>query len=214
MRARLGCDRLEHERLGADAPGFTLLEILVALVVLGFVLVILAQGVQFGLQAWRSQARVTTERGDLDTVDRTLRNLVERMDPGGQAAGTRVQGDARRVAFTTDLPLAAAQPATRHADVSLSVDGAHRFSLFWVAHFRNWVGPARVPEQATLVEGVDHVEISYWQPADKDKPGGWLAQWDGRRGAPPLVRFRVVFADSRRHWPDIVVATMRERQQP
>ncbi len=201
-----------HARPGE--AGFTLLEILVALVVLGLVLVLLGQGVQFGLAAWRSQARIAAERGDLDTVDRTLRTLVARMDPGGQAAEARVQGDGRSLAFTTDLPLAAVQLATRHADVSLSVDGAHRLSLFWVTHFRNWLGPARVPAQATLAEGVDRLEISYWQPPFGGKPGGWLARWDGRGDPPALIRFRLSFTDPRRHWPDIVTATMRTRDRP
>jgi prepilin-type N-terminal cleavage/methylation domain-containing protein len=202
-----------HDR-SPPQGGFTLLEILVALAVLGFVLVMLSQGVQFGLQAWRSQARIAAERGDLDTVGRTLRNLVGRMDPGGQAAGARVVGDDRTLAFTTDLPLAAVQPANRHADVSLSVDSAHRLSLFWVTHFRNWLGPARVPAQATLADGVDHLDVSYWQSPVGGKPGAWLARWDGRVALPGLVKFRIVFTDRRRHWPDIVTAPMRERPHP
>ena len=198
-----------------DEPGFTLLEILVALVVFGFVMVALTQGVQFGLAAWRSQARVTAQRGDLDAVDRTLRSLVARMDPGGQAAGTRVQGSARTLAFTTELPLATGPLVTREADVSLAVDGTHRLSLFWLPHFRTWLGPPRVPAQATLTDDVDRIEISYWQPPAANRPGGWVAVWDGRRGAPGLIRFRIVFAPtSRRRWPDIVVAPMRARPLP
>ncbi len=206
-------------RRAHDERGFTLLEILVGLVVLGFVLVMLTQGIQFGLQAWRSQAQITTERGDLDTVDRTLRTMVERMDPGSQVSGTLVRGNAHSVSFTTDLPFAAAQLASRQADVSVSVDAAHRLSLFWLTHFRNWLGPARVPAQATLADGVDHVEISYWQRPiagrpGVGKPGGWVTEWDGRAGPPALVRFRLAFVDRRRHWPDIVSAPMRERPRP
>lgn len=191
--------------------GFTLLEILIALVVLGFVLVMLTQGVQFGLQAWRAQARAMAERGDLDTVDRTLHTLIARMDPGDASGETRIRGDANSLSFTTDLPLATGLHVTRQADVSLVVDGAHRLVLLWLPHFRVWFGPPRVPERATLLEGVDRLAISYWQPASPGKPGGWLEAWTAR-DPPALVRIRIIFPPrSPRHWPDLVAQPMRER---
>jgi len=93
------------------AAGFTLLEILVALVVLGFLMVGLSQGVRFGLTAWGMQERLINQRGDLDAVDRALRQLVARMDPGTRADPPRVTGTQAEFAFTAALPLiAAAEP--------------------------------------------------------------------------------------------------------
>ena len=50
--------------------GFTLLEILAALVVLAALLLALRQGVAFGVAAADAQARLAAEREDLDAVAR------------------------------------------------------------------------------------------------------------------------------------------------
>ena len=52
--------------------GFTLLELLAALIVLSLLLVAITQGVRFGVQAWQTQSRACwIARDDLDAVDRT-----------------------------------------------------------------------------------------------------------------------------------------------
>ena len=62
--------------------GFALLEILIALMVLGFLFVGLAQGVHFGLFASATEARLTSGNDDFNTLDNTLRHLIEVADPG------------------------------------------------------------------------------------------------------------------------------------
>lgn len=186
--------------------GFTLLEILVALIVLGLIVIGLAQGVQFGLRAWDAQARTIARREDLDAVDRTLRRLVEAMDPGSSAEPLTIAGTARSVAFTTSLPMFAAALPTRRADVALGVDAAHRLMLRWTPHLHAVLLAPAMAQETELLRGVDHLEIAYWAGT----AGGWQASWN--LPLPPgLVRIRLVFAkgDARR-WPDIVAAPMRE----
>ena len=197
------------------------MEILVVLVVLGLLMVTLAQGTQFGLRAWQSQARLTSERGDLDAVDRSLRTLIERINPGGYR-GERPAfiGTPRSVTFRTELPMAAGALASREADVTVAVDGAHRLQLFWRSFYRNPIGPLPRPGEALLLEGVDHIDISYFQP-DSGAPGNsqggnsqggaWLSTWNGIV-LPKLIRIRIVFENAARpRWPDIVAAPRRDK---
>ena len=60
--------------------GFTLLEMLVALVVLGFLMVGLTQGSRFGIQAWRHQADMIAAHDQFDSIDRTLRQLLSQAE--------------------------------------------------------------------------------------------------------------------------------------
>ncbi|MFC7544367.1 prepilin-type N-terminal cleavage/methylation domain-containing protein [Siccirubricoccus deserti] len=69
-------------RVTLRGKGFTLVEVLAALVVLGLVVGGLAQGMRFGLQAWDRAASLIEAGDTLDAVDRTLRHLVARMHPG------------------------------------------------------------------------------------------------------------------------------------
>ena len=63
--------------------GFTLLELLVALAVLGLLMAGLVQGLRLGVSVWTTQTKRLAASGHLDLTDRTLRTLIARMDPGG-----------------------------------------------------------------------------------------------------------------------------------
>jgi prepilin-type N-terminal cleavage/methylation domain-containing protein len=191
-----------------NAAGFTLLETLVALVVLGFLMAGLAEGLRFGVAAWQTQARKTAERSDLDAVDRTLRTLIARMDPGGfSPQQPALVGNARNIVFTTSLPQAADALPSRDADVTLGVDEAHQMRLQWLVHYRNRIGRPPLPENVVLRNDVDHLEIAYWQASKT----GWQNEWT-ERALPKLIRIRVVpVRDGGHRGPDIVIAPMRDR---
>lgn len=193
-----------------SSDGFTLLEVLVALVVMGFLLVGLSQGTRFGLRAWDIQARMIDEHGELDAVDRALRRLIQQLDPGTPTTGSTLAGTARQIVFTSDLPMAAVA-ATRRADMILAVDAAHRLMLRWTPHMHAVrIGPPPALQDAELLRGVDRLEIGYWR---RDGVGGWLSRWSDRE-LPALIRIRIVFVEGdARTSPDIVAAPMLGRQE-
>jgi general secretion pathway protein J len=188
--------------------GFTLLEILVALVVMGFLMIGLSQGTRFGLQALAMQSRDIDRYGDLDAVDRTTRRLIARMDPGSATRNATLRGTASSVAFTSDLPMAASGGSASRADMLLIVDASHRLTLRWTPHLHaTRFGPAPRPQEAELLQGVDRIEFGYWQTGGSN----WQAAWTGR-DLPALIRLRIVFpTQDPRSWPDIVAAPLLDR---
>lgn len=189
--------------------GFTLLEILVALVVLGFVVAGLSQGLRFGLRATERSERLSMERGDLDAVDRLLRRLVAQMDPGTRRTPAAVEGDAASFAFATDLGAAAGALATTQADVRIAAQGG-RLVLRWTpARHVTPLAPPAPPQDTVLLDGLDRVELSYWGTDGGDARPSWRTEWR-QRALPLLVRIRLVFpAGSARRWPDIVAGPAR-----
>ncbi len=188
--------------------GFTLLEVLVALAVFGLLIAGLVQGLRLGVNAWQAQARTLAARGDMDAADRTLRTLIERMDPGGVSGRPATfKGTARSLVFTTTLPQAADMMVTRAAVVTLAVDEGNRLELLWLPNYRYRIGPTPPPGRVTLLHDVDHVEMAYWH----DPQAGWQSEWGGVV-LPKLIRIRVVFTrGSGRHGYDIVIMPMRDR---
>jgi general secretion pathway protein J len=187
------------------ARGFTLLEVLAALAVLGLLLLALRQGSDFGFTAWGTQARLIARDGELDSVDRALRRLIGHMDPGSEAEPGTLAGDAHTLAFTTDLPVAAEGLPTRAADIGLGVDGAKRLVLRWETHLhaQRFVA-APPPHIEELVRNVDHLDLAYW------RDGAWTGSASVKE-VPQLVRVHIVFASGdARHWPDIIAAPVRE----
>ncbi len=193
----------------AAQAGFTLLEIMVALVVFGILVAGLAQGVQFGLRAWNGQTALIAQRGDMEAVDSALRGLIEAMDPGSAraTAATTMVGKPHGFAFATELPEGAADADDRHADVALGVDANHDLVLRWTPHLHavRLAGAASI-ESDVLLGGVARVDFQYWQ--NSTTGGTWSDQWNNP-GAPALVRIQIIFKDDR-SWPAIVVATMRQ----
>jgi general secretion pathway protein J len=188
--------------------GFTLLEILVALAVFSLLMVGLVQGLRLGVNAWQAQARTMAGRGDVEAADRTLRALIERMDPGGVSGRPATfKGTSHSLIFTTTLPQAADTMVTQAAVVTLAVDERNQLQLLWLPNFRYRLGPTPPPGRVTLLGDVDHLEIAYWH----DPKAGWQAEWGGVV-LPKLIRIRIVFtADSRRQGYDIVIMPMRDR---
>jgi general secretion pathway protein J len=188
--------------------GFTLLEVLVALAVFGLLMVGLVQGLRLGVNAWQAQARALTGRGDVEATDRTLRTLIERMDPGGVSGRPATfKGTSRSLVFTTTLPQAAEMMVSRAAVVTLAVDEKNQLQLLFLPNYRYRIGPTPPPGHVTLMRDVDHLEIAYWH----DAQAGWQSEWGGV-SLPKLIRIRMVFTPaSGQHGYDIVIMPMRDR---
>jgi general secretion pathway protein J len=185
--------------------GFTLIEVLVALVVLGFVVVGLGQGVRFGLLAWNKATSTAGTRENFDAVDRTLRHLIEHTDPGNEIDPPQFTGTSDKLAFISRLPDMSGM-ATNRVEAGLGVDSRHRLVLRW----RPYLHAKRLrPPQFTeteLLGGVASMELSFWAPND-----GWTTTWKAAE-LPSLVRIRLEFTDpAQRHWPDIVAAPDLDR---
>jgi general secretion pathway protein J len=198
--------------------GFTLLEMLVALVVLGFLVVGLTQGVRAGLALWQAQRHRLTQTADLDAAARMLRVLLTQMpgipvsEPASSGNGATVTtGSSDRFAFVGDLPTGFG--TTRRADITLGFD--HRsLVLFWTPHHHElWSTPRPPLAETDLVHGIERLELAYWGVPAPGQPAGWQAQWDGPE-PPDLVRLRLIFPKGdRRRWPDLIAAPRLRRQQ-
>jgi hypothetical protein len=182
-----------------------LLEILVALTLLGMLFLSLAQGSGLALSAFDRQSRQTERRVDLDSIHRTLRRLLQNARPGSQWESLEFVGTAQSVLFTTTLPIPNAAAPTTRADVELAVDAAHRLTLTWRQRIHAVsFGAPPLPVHTMLLPGVARLDMGYW-PA---KEGGWTSEW--RDANPPrLVRVRIIAdATDGVRWPDLLAAPM------
>ncbi len=193
-------------RRAARARGFTLVELLAALVVFGFVVVGLAAGVRMGLLAWRGQAQTIARDADLDSTSRALGRLLVAIIPGAPADPPTVVGSAHALAFTTTLPVRIGAVPTDRADVRLTLKRG-QLELSLTPHYHAApIGAPPVASTLALADGVEALTIGYWQRSS----GTWRATWDNAL-PPDLIRVSLAFSDTRRHWPPIVVAPLLSR---
>lgn len=177
--------------------GFTLLEILVALVVFGLVMAGIAQTFKFGLAAFRQGPARTAEPENLAALDAALSRIIAQTLPG------TMTGRADQLSFTTALPPGAGlQGALADAALLLGPDGS------LILRYRQHPAgipllPQPPPSIETLLPGVSQFQAAYLV----SKPPGapvWTRKFHGA-GLPLLVRLHIQLADGR-NWPDLIIA--------
>ena len=177
--------------------GFTLLEMLVALVVFGLVMAGLAQTFRFGLTAFSSTTRRSIGPETLAAMDAALTRMI------AQARSGSMLGSPDRLAFTTTLP-AGAGLGGGLADVAISVTPDGTMLMRYRAHPPGipLIAP-RPPGIEILAHGVGTLKASYLTP----QPGGapaWSGLWPGG-GLPLLVRIHIDLTNGQT-WPDLIAA--------
>ena len=186
----------------AAAGGFTLVEILVALLVLGLLVAGLGRGLRFGLQAWDRAMAIAGEGDALDALDRVLRGLVAQAHPGrpGQPAPFRLLPGG--LGFVTRLPDQPEQPG-QPVEALLLLDARQRLVLR-TRPWRHAIARNPAPFAETeLLRGVAGFELAFWEAGQ-----GWSGRWEAPN-LPALLRLRLRLAAG--HWPDIVVAPGLDR---
>lgn len=190
--------------------GFTLLEVLIVLVLLGLLMTALAEGVRFGLNAWTLQTRASERITALEATDRSLRLLIENMRPVAVGAPQRlIAGHPDSLTFVTTMPAVLA--SDRGALMTLLVTRDHRLVLRWRPHRHELArDDASKEAEILLLPEVKTLSLAYWRESMSGIGGGWVNDWDQPR-LPGLVRIHLDFPPGDpRHWPDMVIATAVE----
>ncbi len=195
-------------------PGFTLLELLIAITILGLLLSGLAGGIRLGTKAFERQAVAIAERDQIDATDRALRRLLSTIDPGTPNNPPKIEGTPNSFKFTSDLPPGVGL-AVKRADLVLSLNAKRSLILKYKQHFHDIrTAPEAEAKSIEILSGLDKIEFSYFKAAEQANGGsGWLTEW--RDPMPPdLIRLHLVFPKGdRRHWPDLIVAPMLQQEQ-
>jgi general secretion pathway protein J len=188
--------------------GFTLLEMLVALVVLGFVILGLTQGIRFGIAGWTAQSREIQRAAPLISIDRFLRELVQRMDI---SASDEIRGTRDQFTFVGRLP--DATPGQQDlAIMTLAVTRDHRLVLRWRPHPHVGTVLRTRLREATLLNGVASIDFGY-----RDISGLRTETWESDIAGviPRLVQVKIALLNRHaRQWPTIIIAPVVAPRRP
>jgi len=176
--------------------GFTLLEMLVALVVFGLVMAGIAQSFRFGLTAWSATMRNTATPENMAPLDAALTHMIAEALPGS------VTGAPDRLAFTTRLPPGAGVNGL--ADIAIRVAPDHTLILRYFPHPPGIpLTPLPAPKTELLATSVAGLSLSYLV-AQQSGPPFWSNRFSGH-GLPLLIRIHLQ-PTTGPAWPDLVAA--------
>lgn len=205
MRARSHPPRSE--------AGFSLVEMLASLAILGLVALVLSAGIGGVAAAMRRQAVARDAQDQVQAAQVYLRRRLERVAPlvDTQGGGSTVDmaGGSVRLDFVGPAPDRNGPDALQRYRLVRREGG--ELTLFTMSTLAAGTDP-RDPglsgwTPAALLNGTAGLAIQYFGPV---RGGGtvaaWQDSWLGRQEAPALIRIRVAFAPGdARIWPDLLV---------
>ena len=195
----------------ARANGFTLIEMLVSLGVLGLLSMLLLGGVFQTGSFLQRQAGRTGAREDVVTAQQLLRDRLEQLRPVivGTSATPQVdvRGDEGVLNFIAPpLDRAAPDALWRYR---IAVTAAGDLVLYWADTlddgFDLEAGTAGW-RPILLARHVAAMRVSYFGENMTGMGRGWQSRWIARPQPPELVRIALAFRDGDvRVWPDLIV---------
>jgi prepilin-type N-terminal cleavage/methylation domain-containing protein len=180
------------------ADGFSLLETIVVLAVVGLLIAGLAEGARAGLRAWSTETRMSRTLED-DAPVRVLRGLIARTDTGDLTDPLPFVATPHTLAFATSLPVVPPGLETRDVAVEIAREG----QALVLRYEPRLPSPLHPPawRREVLATGVASLDIAVWRE-------GWHDRF-AADGMPDLVRIRIIPDPGGRAIPDIVAHPFR-----
>lgn len=194
------------------AQGFTLIEMLVALALMGLASSLVLLTVQSAGLVAKRERTVSTGLGTVIAAQRVLRRTIERLQPISRVdsvlAIVELRGTEEALAFIAPAPDHTAPDALRRFRLARTATGT---LMLYSASLRqreiDHSGVSLVGWTATpLLSGVTALSIRYFGVPESGGGAVWLDEWWDRSQPPRLVRIRIDFAPGdRRLWPDLII---------
>jgi general secretion pathway protein J len=193
--------------------GFTLVELLVALALLGFIGAALFGSLRYGITAWGRGVVHANKIESLTFAQNLLRRFIADSYPlflTGDPTRKHVDfdGSTRSMTFLAPVPIALGSGGRARITLSASSGAGGRTDLVMAStpELGN-VQNASVTLAQVLISGATMVEFSYFGRSRSEQNPQWHATWDGEPALPNLVRLRLGFpAGDVRTWPELIVA--------
>ncbi|WP_339406685.1 prepilin-type N-terminal cleavage/methylation domain-containing protein [Pseudomonas helleri] len=175
--------------------GFTLLEIMIVLSVLG-VLLALVGSVLVGTQkALLKAQRYTTSLDEIHAAQQFLRTSLAQVLPmqikleGRDRAGI-FYGSAQRLTFVASLPGQLGGGIRRYSLALHDAADEHNLQVSFAQLSKTDDGTAYQPwgQPQVLIPGVRQLRFAYRGTTPEGQPTGWLSEWPWPRRLPRLVR--------------------------
>ena len=199
--------------------GFTLVELLIALSILSFVMVLCASGFKFGTRVWERVDSQSEHIDSLQAVQGFIRTSVSHA-----LIRNRQLDDDNDEEQVSELSLENLFVGKPHqlSYVSYSPqygidDYLYRYKLYFNKQQKSLAiaySPYNLKlknynqKPLSIIEGVKSLEIKYFSGFYSERDNSsWLDEWEDGYSLPLLIKINVVFIDETKQWPELVIPT-------
>jgi len=181
--------------LSRGTAGFTLLELLVTMSLLGLLTMVMFGGMRFGVQVWARTGSDLTASNSLRKAENLIQRELSRAYPLYSSNGTTAQiafdGEPHRIRYlapSSDVPGAM-------DDVILEANGDGQ-SVTLVRTAKAELARSDEVHRSTLVSKIHSIAFSYFGAAQDGAKPEWSGDWRQKTRLPTLIRIMIVAADA------------------
>ncbi len=200
--------------------GFTLLELLISITLLGMILVLLFGGLRLGVRSWDASQRQVDTLNSVRSVENFLRRELSLAYPyvWKRGPGQRVAflGERNKLSFVAQLPSRVGGGGLYA--ISVELDQREKIKRIVWRHLpvstqmQDFTALAETPEMvlvASELGGVEDIWLTYFGQENENENAAprWMDRWENSTRLPLLIRVQVRLSTGS-EWPDFVVAPM------
>ena len=170
--------------------GFTLIEVMVSLAIVGLIMTFMFSGLSVGMDVWERGSGKILEIENRARVERLIRRQLSLASPmefeGGDSAFVLFAGDNRRLEFVAAYSLIDGAVQARKIHYAVEDGGFLYYEQFLFDH---------EPDEITnrggqLLAQLQDVEFRYLD-SDRDGKLRWIDEWESGTGLPGAVQVRI-----------------------
>jgi general secretion pathway protein J len=194
------------------SQGFTLLELLIGMTLVGFILVLLFAGLNLGTRSWEAgEQRMVTSSRQAVVVD-FIRRAIEQTYPlrwrVGEEDRLAFAGEAESLRFVGTVAMHEGASGNHLIALDL-VDGdtGRDLVMRWQLPDPGAPGfePIEQAEPKVLIKAVKEMALAYFGAQSETEDPAWHDQWLDQKTPPELIRLQLTMENGET-WPDIVAA--------
>ena len=209
----------DQRRRGLSAQqGFTLLELLISITLLGMILVLLFGGLRLGVRSWDAVQQQTDNLNAVRSVESFLRREMASVQPfrwkSPAGASLAFLGERNKINFVAQLPTRIGGGGLYAIALEME-HGAKGRRLVWKhvpldAAVQDFSALSQAPEivlAGTELSAVDDIWLTYFGRANETADPVWTDRWESASRLPTLIKIQVKLANQSQ-WPEFVVAPL------
>lgn len=188
------------------ARGFTLVELLVSLAILGLVAVLLMVAIGTGRRVWERMDTASAKVASVEAAQTIVRDRLTRVVPLTRydASAPYADMDGKSDVLFFIAPASPERQPDALMDYRLSLSTGSDLVLSSTSDIARVKNPPR--DDRVLLRNVARIEFAYFGVAPPDNTRRWRDTWYQRASPPVAVRLRLAFArGDARLWPDLIV---------
>ena len=198
-----------HLRNKIPTPtGFTLVEVMITLTILGFVLIILFGAFRLGLSSWEKGESTNEELNKIRMISQLISQQIKSTVPykikteKAEADYLAFQGKTRSLKFVSTLPIKAKRPEGFVYVIYEFKEGGEKGGqlILYEQRVLNRDFMEESPKEESgisLVEGISNFNFEYYREADQEKNRNaeWVEEWNAKeeKELPRSLRITITF---------------------